>query len=671
MSVTAPTYRRVEAINGHLAASGGSNPAAVLNPYAVPLPERLSDGDFQVYRNAGSHTRLMTGFAMPFENVKTLHDVWESTCSRHSDLPIFGARRVSPDGTPREYEWITYKQAYDRRAALSAGLLASGVAPGDHVGLYSINCTEWCLLEAAMTRVSVVSVPLYDTLGPDAVRFISNHAALSAVCVSATCLPTMLDCLKDCPTVKLVVVYAHGGAAMPRVPADVRHPCRLVTFEQLLDRPPAPGGAGCRRQDAMATICYTSGTTGDPKGVMLTHLNLVSNAAAYADDLDLGPRDTHVSYLPLAHIYERVTMLVCLFRGAKAGFFRGDVLGLLDDIAELKPTVFCSVPRLWNRIYDKVQAGIREGGIVKQTMFAWAYAAKKKALEEGRPPPAVWEKLVFSKLRDKLGGRVRYMSTGSAPISAEVMEFLRVCFGGVVFEGYGMTESACVISRRTRRTSRAGVRGRAVLRGEARQRPRDELHHSGHAAPARGGGAALRVQGLLQAQDKTDEVVDATDGCTPAISASAPGGRRSSTARRTSSSSRRASTSRREDREHLRALKFVAQTFVYGDPTACRGRRRPDEEVLVPWAKKHGHAGDVDFRRLCADAGISKMVHESMVAVGKEAGLKGFEQVKAVHLHPELFSVENGLFTPTFKLKRPQARQAFQGDIDRMYASLK
>ena len=120
MSVTAPTYRRVEAINGHLAASGGSNPAAVLNPYAVPLPERLSDGDFQVYRNAGSHTRLMTGFAMPFENVKTLHDVWESTCSRHSDLPIFGARRVSPDGTPREYEWITYKQAYDRRAALSA-----------------------------------------------------------------------------------------------------------------------------------------------------------------------------------------------------------------------------------------------------------------------------------------------------------------------------------------------------------------------------------------------------------------------------------------------------------------------------------------------------------------------------------------------------------------------
>lgn len=101
-----------------------------------------------------------------------------------------------------------------------------GIKPGEHVGLYSINCTEWCLLESAMTRIGAVSVPLYDTLGPDAVRFISNHAELAAVCVSAACLPTMLDCLKDCPTVKLLVVYAHGGAPLPRVPHDVRHACR-------------------------------------------------------------------------------------------------------------------------------------------------------------------------------------------------------------------------------------------------------------------------------------------------------------------------------------------------------------------------------------------------------------------------------------------------------------
>jgi hypothetical protein len=180
----------------------------------------------------------MTGFAMPFDNVKTLHDMWESTCGRHRDFPMFGTRFVGADGTPGPYRWMTYKQSYDARACLSAGLLASGVTPNDHVGLFSINCTEWCLLESAMTRVSLVSVPLYDTLGPDAVRFICNHAELSAVCVSAACLPVLLDCLKHCPSVKLVVVYSHGGgapAAVQRIPSDVKHACRLLSFEQLVE----------------------------------------------------------------------------------------------------------------------------------------------------------------------------------------------------------------------------------------------------------------------------------------------------------------------------------------------------------------------------------------------------------------------------------------------------
>ena len=125
-----------------------------------------------------------------------MHDLWESTCSRHAECPAFGWRRVAPDGTPGAYQWMAYKEVYETRAALSSGLLAMGREPGEHMGLYSLNNVEWCLLEAAMTRTSAVSVPLYDTLGPDAVRFICNHAELTTVCVSHACLPTMLGCLK-------------------------------------------------------------------------------------------------------------------------------------------------------------------------------------------------------------------------------------------------------------------------------------------------------------------------------------------------------------------------------------------------------------------------------------------------------------------------------------------
>lgn len=154
----------------------------------------------------------------------------------------------------------------------------------------------------------------------------------------------------------------------------------------------------------------------------------------------------HISYLPLAHIYERTVEYTCLHKGVSVGFFRGDVLGLLDDMSALRPTMFVSVPRLLNRIHDAVLAGVHDGGVLKRALFARAYAAKKAAMAEGRPVSAFWDRLVFSKLRDKLGGRVRVISSGSAPIAPEVLDFLRVCFGGVVFEGYG-SASRCV--RRT------------------------------------------------------------------------------------------------------------------------------------------------------------------------------------------------------------------------------
>lgn len=417
------------------------------------------------------------------------------------------------------------------------------------------------------------------------------------------------------------------------MPNDVTHGCQMVTYEKLAEagrnRPAAPVPP---REDALATICYTSGTTGDPKGVMLTHLNLISNAAAYANDLNLGRDDVHISYLPLAHIYERVTMLVCLFAGSRAGFFRGDMLCLLDDIAELKPTVFCSVPRLWNRIYDKVQAGIREGGFVKQKLFAVAYAAKKKALEEGRPPPVIWEKIVFSKLREKLGGRVRYMSTGSAPISAEVMEFLRVCFGGTVFEGYGMTESACVISKTHEDDFSCGHVGSPVPCCEVKLDSVPEMNYTAADQPYPRGEVCVRgpsvFKGYYKAQDKTDEVMDHEGWLhTGDIGLWLPGGRLKIIDRKKNIFKlAQGEYVAPEKIENVYARsKFVAQSFVYGDSltSALVAVVVPDEEVLAPWAKRNGHPAAGNFRKLCSDPAVAKQIHASMVAVGEEEEFRG------------------------------------------------
>ncbi|CEF99823.1 AMP-dependent synthetase/ligase [Ostreococcus tauri] len=654
--------------------------------YSVEVPGTGGREETAIRRNSAYVDALVTGFPPPHDRVWTLHDAWESALSRHAREKCLGARVVDrATGAAGSYAFKTFEEVGRERAMAGGALAALGIGKGARVGLYSINSPEWVACEAAMTRQGVTSVPLYDTLGPDAVVYICNHASLAAVACSQAVLKTMVGCLRETPTVKLVVCYGGRGAgstdealvrdARPSLPAGVR----LVTYEEFLaigaqnPTPPTPASP-----DELATICYTSGTTGAPKGVMLTHRNLISNAAGYAFDLDISPSDCHISYLPLAHIYERVTMLVVLFNGAHVGFYRGDVLQLLDDINELKPTVFCSVPRLWNRIYDKVNAGVREGSIVAQKLFHWAYESKKRALDRGQAPNAFFEKVVFSKLRAKLGGHVRYMSTGSAPISAEVMQFLRVCFGGTVFEGYGMTESACVISKTSQEDFTTGHVGAPAPCCEIKLVDVPDMRYTHQDRPHPRGEIWVRgpsvFVGYYKNEEETNAVLD-SDGWlrTGDIGTFLPGGRLKIIDRKKNIFKLAQGEYVAPDKiEQIYARnRFVAQSFVYGDSLQAHlvAIVVPDEEVLLPWAKTSADLSKLDFKSLCAHPKVKKHILDSMVRTGSEAGLKGFEQVRAIELSPELFSVENGLFTPTFKLKRPQALERFKHSIDAMYAA--
>jgi long-chain acyl-CoA synthetase len=319
-------------------------------------------------------------------------------------------------------------------------------------------CFHKTIAELSCYQYSFVTVPLYDTLGIEAIEYIINQAEMEFIVASSNKIQVLLDNKHRISGLKHIIL----SDAIPdgMVDAAAKVGLQLHEFKQIEKNgaakpcenviPPKP--------EDTAIICYTSGTTGTPKGALLTHSNVMATVGSIvylADKKKLfipTKDDVHISYLPLAHVMERCDEVMMIYSGAKIGYYQGDTLKLLDDIAELKPTLFISVPRLFNRIYDKVMAGVKAKGGIAQTLFTMAYNQKKSLLSRGIINHWLWDRIVFAPIRARLGGRVRNMLSGSAPIQADVMDFLRICFSANVYEGYGSTENtagATIVSSMT------------------------------------------------------------------------------------------------------------------------------------------------------------------------------------------------------------------------------
>uniref|UniRef100_A0A0E0BNV3 Long-chain-fatty-acid--CoA ligase n=1 Tax=Oryza glumipatula TaxID=40148 RepID=A0A0E0BNV3_9ORYZ len=625
--------RRLRAVSGHLqppTESGGvdlaANPTAGeyahVQGYSAVLPEKLQTGKWNVYRSAKSPLKLINRFP-DNPDIGTLHDNFVYAVETFRDCRYLGTR-VCVDGTVGDYKWMTYGEASTSRTAIGSGLIYHGIPEGARIGLYFINRPEWTIVDHACAAYSYVSVPLYDTLGPDAVQFIVNHATVQAIfCVPQT-LSTLLSFITQMPCVRLIVVIGGDNANMPSTPTATG--VEIITYSRLLSqgkmssqsfRPPKP--------EDIATICYTSGTTGTPKGVVLSHGNLIANVAGSSLVIKFYPSDVYISYLPLAHIYERVNQVSVVHYGVAIGFYQGDNLKLMDDLAALRPTVFPSVPRLYNRIYAAITNAVKESGGLKERLFHAAYNAKRQAIINGRNPSPMWDRLVFNKIKARLGGRVRLMTSGASPLSADVMEFLRICFGGEVLEGYGMTETSCIISAMNIGDSREAV-------------DEDGWLHTGDIGLWMPGGR-------LKIIDRKKNIFKLAQG-----EYIAP-----------------------EKIENVYAkCKFIAQSFIYGDSlnSSLVAVVAVEPDVLKAWAASEGIQHE-DLRQLCADPRARSAVLAEMDSIGKEAQLRGFEFAKAVTLVAEPFTLENGLLTPTFKVKRPQAKAYFAKEIADMYAQLR
>ncbi|CAI0551284.1 unnamed protein product [Linum tenue] len=387
--------RRLNTVQSHLLLGGGDGDddhSLRLQPnftaslqfvnsytYSVSLPEKLQTGKWNVYRSVRSPLKLLSRFP-DHPEIGTLHDNFQHAVESYRDYKYLGTR-IRQGGKIGDYMWMTYGEAATAREAIGSGLRYHGLDKGACVGAYFINRPEWLIVDHACAAYSYISVPLYDTLGPDAVKFVVNHADVQAIFCTPETLNTLLTFVSEIPSVRLIVVVGGVDENLPLLPSSG---VKLISYLKLIGEgrsslqpfiPPKP--------EDVATICYTSGTTGTPKGVVLTHGNLIASVAGSSLSIKFNCSDIYISYLPLAHIYERTNQISAVYYGVAVGFYQGDSLKLMDDLAALRPTIFCSVPRLYNRIYDGITAAVKTSGALKEKLFNAAFNSKKQAIMSG------------------------------------------------------------------------------------------------------------------------------------------------------------------------------------------------------------------------------------------------------------------------------------------------
>ncbi|XP_009701912.1 PREDICTED: long-chain-fatty-acid--CoA ligase 1-like [Cariama cristata] len=366
-----------------------------------------------------------------YDDVRTAYDIFQRGVQVSNNGPCLGVRKPN-----QPYEWISYKEVSDRAECVGSALLHRGFKPSQvqYIGIFSQNRPEWVIIEQGCYTFSMVVVPLYDTLGTEAITYIVNKADLSLVfCDKPDKAKLLLTSVEKGETPELNTIVIMESFGMDLVERGKKCGVEVFSMREIEElgrahrqkpMPPKP--------EDLAVICFTSGTTGNPKGAMITHQNIVSNASAFVKTTEKtfmpSPDDILISFLPLAHMFERIVECVVLCHGARIGFFQGDIRLLMDDLKTLQPTVFPVVPRLLNRMFDKIFG--QADTSLKRWMLDFASKRKEAELRSGIVRNnSFWDKVIFRKIQASLGGKVRLMVTGAAPVSANVLTFLRTALG--------------------------------------------------------------------------------------------------------------------------------------------------------------------------------------------------------------------------------------------------
>ena len=590
----------------------------------------------------------------------TLVDVFESVARKHKRPDTLNYK------TGDRWVSISSDEMLERAKLIAAGLHAIGVQRGDRVALLSESRVEWTLTDAGSIFAGAIDVPIYPTLTPPQVRYILNDSGACVLFVAnREKYSELKDVLGECPEVKHVIVFDAEGITA----------AEGLTLSQLEEKgreleQSEPGhierSAQQAKPDDLATIIYTSGTTGEPKGVMLTHSNLVTNLVDSSGHFSFGERDIVLSVLPLSHVFERQAMYMYLYRGM-AVYFAESLQTIGPNLREVRPTILVGVPRIFEKIYARIGERAAEAGKSSEALLAWSISVARdyaKYLLAHQPVPkllrlkhSIASKLIFSRWKNAFGGRIRLLVSGGAALP-EDLSYIYIGAGIPIVQGYGLTETSPVISASTIENNRVGTVGKAIPNVEIRIAEDGEIEVRGpnvmrgyYNKPEEtravftsdgwfktGDIGTIDEDGFLRITDRKKELFKTSGG---------------------------KYISPQPIEQAIKGSRFVNQVVLIGAE-----RKFPAALIVPVWEQLESYCKlkgiEVKSRtELCRHPRIIDLIQRQIDA--RTPDLAKYERIKKVALLENEFTIEGGELTPTLKVKRRVIDQKYRDVIERIY----
>jgi long-chain acyl-CoA synthetase len=572
------------------------------------------------------------------------------------------ALQVKTGGT---YRPISHNEVADRVRHAARGLSSLGVRRGDRVAILSENRPEWAVADFACLTIGLTDVPIYPTLPADQIAYMLKDSGAVAIFVSnKTQAEKIREIRSQLPALKTVIGFDDvpgltnmSIAELEKRGAQGENKESIKTYRE---------DALTVKPDDLATIIYTSGTTGEPKGVMLTHDNIYGNVAASRTAIPFEGRDVALSFLPLSHIFERMGGHYLMFATGTSIAYAESIDAVPVNMQEARPTLVLSVPRLYEKMFARVLESALTGGFLKKQIFFWARGVADRWANEklaGREPGgllaqqyAIAQKLVFSKLKARTGGRLRYFVSGGAPLSPDINKFFFAA-GLTILEGYGLTETSPVITVNTPQNFRIGTVGKVVDGVEVKIADDGEILTRG----------PYVMKGYYNKPDATREAIDPDGWFHTGDIGELRDGFLAITDRKkdiiVTAGGKKVAPQPLENK--VKTNKYVAQAVMIGD------KRKFPSMLIVPnfdqlerWAAKRNiiWTDRAQLLRMpTIQAKMEKEVNEEL------EGAAHFEMPKKIGLLEHDFSIERGELTPTQKVKRRAIDKHYKTLIDSLY----